>query len=131
MSRFVNIFRHFICEEKAMSKKFHVNQRAFLNLQSNLRAYIIAYVEDTSPYPACFDEYRQGGQISLRIADCYNEIDLYFDLSTARERENSLYKVKTLADTLSQFREAIEAEIKAIEARTAAQQHSRAAAAVH
>ncbi len=69
-----------------MSKKYHVNQRAFLNMQSNLRAYIIAYVEDTGPYPACYDEYREGGQISLRIADCYNEIDLYFDLSSERDR---------------------------------------------
>jgi hypothetical protein len=114
-----------------MSKKFHVNERAFLNLPSNLRAYIIAYVEDTSPYPACCDEYREGGQISLRIADCYNEIDLYFDLSTARDRENSLHKAKTLAEILTRFREAIEAEAKAIEERAAVQQHARAAAAVH
>ena len=114
-----------------MNKKFHVNERAFLNLQSNLRAYIIAYVEDTSPYPACCDEYREGGQISLRISDCYNEIDLYFDLSSARERENSLYKIKTLAETLARFREAIETEITSIEERTAALQHLRAAAAVH
>lgn len=114
-----------------MSKKFHVNERAFLNLQSNLRAYIIAYVEDTSPYPACCEEYREGGQISLRIADCYNEIDLYFDLSTARERENSLYKAKKLADVLASFRDAIEAESKAIEERLTVQQHARAAAAVH
>jgi len=114
-----------------MSTKFHVNERAFLNLQSNLRASIIAYVEDTDQYPACCDEYREGGQISLRIADCYNEIDLYFDLSSERERENSLHKIKTLAETLSKFREAIETEIKAIEERTTAQPHLRAAAAVH
>ena len=114
-----------------MSKTFHVNERAFLNLQSNLRAYIIAYVEDTSPYPACCDEYRDGGQIALRIADCYNEIDLYFDLSTARERENSLHKAKTLADILARFRDAIEVEVKAIEERVTVQQHARAASAVH
>ena len=114
-----------------MSRKFHVNERAFLNLQSNLRAYIIAYVEDTSPYPACCDEYREGGDISLRTADCYNEIDLYFDLSTARERENSLNKAKTLAEILNRFREAIEAEARAIEDRVTIQQHARAIAAVH
>ena len=114
-----------------MSKQFHVNERAFLNMPTNLRAYIIAYVEDTSPYPACCDEYRDGGQISLRIADCFNEIDLYFDLSTARERENSLHKAKTLADILMQFRDAIEAESKAIEERVTVQQHARAASAIH
>jgi hypothetical protein len=114
-----------------MSKKFHVNERAFLNLFSNLRAYVIAYVEDTSPYPACCEEYRGGGEISLRIADCYKEIDLYFDLSTARERENSMHKAKQLADILARFRDAVEAEAKSIEERTTVQQHTRAAAAVH
>ena len=114
-----------------MSKKFHVNERAFLNLFSNLRAYIIAYVEDTNPYPACCEEYRDGGEISLRIADCYKEIDLYFDLSTARERENSLHKAKQLAEILVLFKDAIEVEAKAIEERQTVQQHTRAAAAVH
>ena len=114
-----------------MSRKFHLNEREFLNLPTNLRAYIIAYVEDTSPYPACCEEYRDGGQISLRIADCYNEIDLYFDLSTAREREKSLFKARKLADILTRFRDAIEAESKAIEERTAVQQHTRAVSAVH
>jgi len=114
-----------------MSKKFHVNERVFLNLPTNLRAYAIAFVEDTEPYPACCDEYREGGLISLRIADCYNEIDLYFDLSTARERENSLHKARTLADVLSRFRDAIEAEAKAIEDRATMTQNKRAMAAVH
>ena len=114
-----------------MSKKFHVNERAFLNLPTDLRAYIIAFVEDTSPYPACCDEYRDGGQISLRIADCYNEIDLYFDLSTARERENSLHKAKLLSEVLAKFRDAIEAEAKSIEERLTVRQHARAATAVH
>src|SRR5689334_21033771 len=114
-----------------MSKQFRMNERAFLNLPTNLRAYIIAFVEDTSPYPACCEEYREGGQISLRIADCFKEIDLYFDLSTARERKNSLYKAGKLAEILTKFRDAIEAEAKAIEEREALQQHARAAVAVH
>jgi len=114
-----------------MDKKFHVNERAFLNLPTNLRAYVIAFVEDTSIYPACCEEYREGGQISLRIADCYNEIELYFDLSTARERENSLYKAGKLAEILTRFRDAVEAEVKAIEKRDALQQHARVASAVH
>ena len=114
-----------------MSRKFHLNERSFLNLPTNLRAYIIAYVEDTDPYPACCDEYREGGEISLRIADCYNEIDLYFDLSTTRERENSLHKARTLAEVLTRFRDAIETEAKAIEERTAVKPHARAASAVH
>ena len=114
-----------------MNKKFHVNERAFLNLPSDLRAYIIAYVEDTSGYPACCDEYKEGGQIALRIADCRYEIDLYFDLSNASERENAVFKATKLAEVLTQFRDAIEAEAKAIEERNAMQPHLRALSAVH
>ena len=114
-----------------MSKKYHVNERAFLNLPNNLRAYIIAHVEHTSPYPACCDEYREGGSISLRIADCHDEIALEFDLSTARGRENSLHKATILAEILSRFREAIEVESRAIDDRQIVQQHARAASAVH
>ena len=114
-----------------MGKEFHINEREFLNLPTNLRAYIIAFVEDSSPYPACCPEYQEGGMISLKIADCYNEIDLYFDLSNARERKNSLYKAKTLAEILGRFYEAIEKEVKAVEERETLKQHARAAAAVH
>ncbi|MGH7782952.1 MAG: hypothetical protein ACREO5_03815, partial [Candidatus Binatia bacterium] len=114
-----------------MSKKFRVNERVFLNLPTNLRAYIIAFVEDTSPYPACCEEYREGGHISLRIADCFNEIDLYFDMSNERERKNSVHKANTLANILTQFRDAIEAEASAIEERVTPPQHLRAMAAVH
>ena len=114
-----------------MNKDFHINERAFLNLQSNLRAYIIAYVEDTNAYPKCCDEHNEGGQISLRIADCHAEIELEFDLSSARHRENSLHKANKLADILTRFREAIAVEVKSIEERTTIEQHDRAAAAVH
>ena len=114
-----------------MDKKYHVNEREFLNLHSDLRAYIIAYVEDSSTYPACFEEYSKGGQISLRIADCYSEIDLDFDLSTPRRRENSLHKARTLAEILTRFAQAIEAETVAIESRETLQQHARAATAIH
>jgi hypothetical protein len=114
-----------------MAKKFHVNEREFLNLHKNLRAYVIASVEDTSQYPACCDEYREGGEVELRFADCFKEIDLYFDLSTSAERENSLYKAKTLATVLDRFHAAIELEVKAIEERESLRQHARAAGAVH
>ena len=114
-----------------MSRKYHMNERKFLNLHSNLRAYIIAFVEDSATYPASCEEYRNGGWIALRIADCHDEIDLYFDLSTPRERENAVHKAKTLAEVLTQFKDAIEIEVKAIEDREALKQHARAAIAVH
>ena len=108
-----------------------MNERAFLNLPTNLRAYIIAFVEDTSRYTAGHDAYRDGGWIELRIADCQNEIDLYFDLSTKRGRENAVHKATTLAEILMKFKDAVEIEVKAIEEREALKQHARAAIAVH
>ena len=108
-----------------------MNERSFLNLPTNLRAYIIAFVEDSSTYNAGQDEYREGGRIELRIADCHSEIELYFDLSTKRERENAVFKAKTLAEILGKFKDAIETEVKAIEQREALKQHARAAIAVH
>ncbi len=112
-----------------MEKKFHVNEREFLNLPTDLRAYVIAYVEDSSTYPACCDQYEEGGMISLRIADCHSEIELYFDLSSERDRENSVHKARVLADILTRFRDAIEAEAKAVDERTTVQQFY--AGAVH
>jgi len=124
--------QHFSVEQRGkMSRKYHMNERAFLNLPTNLRAYIIASVEDSSTYTAGQDEYREGGQIELRIADCFEEIGLYFDLSTKRERENALFKAKTLAEILTKFKDAIEIEVKAIEQREALKLHARAAIAVH
>ena len=114
-----------------MSRKYHMNERAFLNLPTNLRAYIIAFVEDSSTYTAAHDQYRDGGWIELRIADCNSEIDLYFDLSTKNRRENALYKAKTLAEVLAKFKDAVEIEVKAIEEREALKQHARAKIAVH
>ena len=114
-----------------MGKQFHMNERQFLNLPTNMRAYIIAYVEDSSQYPACCDQYREGGLIKLTIADCHADIELDFDLSSGSRRNNAVHKAKTLADILTRFHAAIEAEVKAIEERETLKLHARAAASIH
>jgi len=49
-------------------------------------------------------------KIRLRIADCSNEISLWFELNSDAARENSLYKIDTLLGALTRFRAALDAE---------------------
>lgn len=114
-----------------MSKKYHVERREFLNKFNNLRAYIIAIVEDAREKHVCCKDNDDWQEISLRIADCSQEIELYFDLNTLEERENSLHKVRTLVEVLTEFKHAIEREVEVINARECVPRLERVSAAVH
>ena len=117
-----------------MSKKYHLKRREFLNLDAELRAYIIAVVEDARDRHLerkASDEDDDYADISLRIADCSREISLYFYLDTVEERENSLHKIRILAEVIGEFRRAIEREVEVINAQQSIPKHARAATAVH
>ncbi|MBX3243706.1 MAG: hypothetical protein KF685_04480 [Acidobacteria bacterium] len=114
-----------------MSKKYHVERREFLNKFTNLRAYIIAVVEDAREKNVSDAGNDEWHEITLKLADCANEIELYFDLSTMEERENSLYKIQTLADVINEFRDAVEREIAVINAGDHIPQKARTAGLVH
>ncbi len=114
-----------------MSKKYHVERREFLNKFTDMRAYVIGIVEDTSEKHECCDSKKERSEIILRIADCSDEIDLWFDLRTERDRDNSLHKIKQLAEVIVEMRDAIEKEVAIINERQSTQQHARAASAVH
>jgi hypothetical protein len=114
-----------------MSKKYHVERREFLNKFSGLRAYVIAIVEDAREKNICCKNSDEWQEITFRIADCEKEIELYFDLSSVEERENSLHKIRTLAEVVNEFKRAIEIEVEVINARQLVPQHSRVSAAVH
>lgn len=117
-----------------MSKKYHLRRREFLNLDVDLRAYVIAVVEDAREKHVerrSSEEEDDYLDVSLRIADCRQEISLYFDLETQEERENSLYKIRILAEVINEFRLAIEKEVEVISARESIPRHARAATAVH
>ncbi|MBX3294708.1 MAG: hypothetical protein KF762_03210 [Acidobacteria bacterium] len=114
-----------------MAKKYHVERREFLNKFSNMRAYVIAVVEDAREKRVCCKDSDDWHEITLKIADCSEEIELYFDLRSVEERENSLYKIRTLAEVVNEFKRAIELEIEVINAREAIPRHERALAAVH
>jgi len=72
-----------------MSKKYHVERREFLNKFTDMRAYVIGIVEDTREQHTCCDSKKDRSEIILKIADCSDEIDLWFDLRSGRDRENS------------------------------------------
>jgi|SRR6185369_1938147 len=126
-----SIFQQNKIEEKKMSKKYHVRERLFLNQKLDMRAYVIAVVEDTRETPSCCETHRKGGEIRLDIADCFEEISLHFTMDTVEERENSLHKIRKLVEVLAAVQQALEIEAETINERQTVQQHARAVSAVH
>jgi len=86
-----------------------VDDKLLLNLPGfHGGAYVRVFVEDTT-----FRKWRRRPpepRIRLRIADCTNEISLWFELTSAEARQNSLYKIDTLLGALQRFRAALDAE---------------------
>jgi hypothetical protein len=86
-----------------------VDERLKLNLPGfHGDAYVRVFVEDTTgrrtrgtpPEP----------RVRLRIADCENEISLWFEVDSPESRTNSLHKIDTLLGALHRFRDALAAE---------------------
>ena len=88
-----------------------VDEKLRLNLPGfHGGAYVRVFVEDTT-----FRKWRRRPpepRIRLRIADCSNEISLWFELNSQAARENSLYKIDTLLGALQRFRAALDAEVE-------------------
>jgi hypothetical protein len=114
-----------------MSKKYHVREREFLNKKPEMRAYVMAVVEDTRDMADCYEEGWKWGEIELKLADCFDEVSFEFNLSTREERENSLFKIRKIAEAVNAVRDAMEIEARDIEAREAVKPLLRALSAVH
>jgi hypothetical protein len=114
-----------------MSTKYHLKERIFLNNFPEMRAYIIAIIEDTREVPAANEDGWKHATIELKIADCYNDIALEFDLCDKERRENSLHKVRELARVIAAFRDALEIEAESIEERQAFMPLIKASSVVH
>ncbi len=88
-----------------------VDEKIRLNLPGfHGGAYVRVFVEDTT-----FRRWRRRPpvpRIRLRIADCSNEIALWFEVDSEAGRENSLYKIDTLLGALERFRAALDAEVE-------------------
>ena len=114
-----------------MSKKYHVQERTFLNLQTEMRAYIIGVIEDTREIPNMEEDDWKWGQIELKLADCSREVSFDFDLSSKEDRENSLYKIRKIAEVVNAVHQAIETEAESIEERQSFTPKTKAMTAVH
>ena len=92
--------------------KARVDARRFLNLLGfHGGAYVLAYVEDTSErYVGAGARYNAEPRIILEIADCSNRINLELDVDSDIRVENSLYKIDTLIEALTQLRAGVVAE---------------------
>ena len=111
-----------------MPYRARVNERWFLNLPGfHGGAYVVAFVEDTSEcgprtHPDCEGDcdrcpYNFEPRTILEIADCYDRINLEFDLHSKRARANTLHKLDTLITALRVFRSGMEAEFAEYERR--------------
>ena len=80
-------------------------------------AHVRVYVEDTSN--RTLRRRLPSPRLTLRIADCYDEIELEFSVDSPELRENSLYKIQTLIAALERFRAGLraEAELRALRER--------------
>jgi hypothetical protein len=101
---------------KKQRTKYHVRKRIFLNRDLDMRAFAIGIVEDMREMPNNEDN-DYSGWIELVLADCYRHVSFDFNLSSKEGRANSLYKIRRIAEIVNAVREAIETEVKQIEAR--------------
>jgi hypothetical protein len=102
-----------------------VDERSLLNRPGyHGGAYVRVLVEDTStrrirrrrlPTP----------RLKLEIADCTNQIRLEFSVSTAGDRENSLFKIATLLGALERFQGGLTDEAELYAERERARSASR------
>ena len=88
----------------------NLDERIPLNLPGfHGDAYVRVFVEDTT-----FRKWRGGlppePRIRFRIADCTNEIALWFELDSPGTRQNSMHKIDTLLGAMQRFRDALDAE---------------------
>jgi hypothetical protein len=89
---------------------YRVRIRKFLNKPGHhAGAYVLAEVEDST-------KHKKGKHgwpyvhVDLTLADCSRVVSFDFNLSSAKDRANSLHKIDILVDSLTQFRDALRAE---------------------
>jgi hypothetical protein len=98
-----------------------VDEQTLLNLPGYYGdAHVRVFIEDTSR--RCEKRWLRRAvppspRLVLQITDCFNEINLEFDLSSAGLRENSLHKIDTLLGALHRFRGCLAAEAELDEQR--------------
>jgi hypothetical protein len=86
-----------------------LDERLTLNLPGfHAGAYIRVFVQDTM-FLKC-QGHPIEPRIRFRIADCSNEVSLWFELDSPGARKNSMHKIETLLGAVQRFRDALELE---------------------
>lgn len=102
---------------------YRVRIRKFLNRPGyHAGAYVLAEVEDSTKHK----KGKHGGpyvHVDLTLADCSRVVSFDFDLSSAKQRANSLHKINVLVDSLTQFRDALRAEAELAAERSRGKKH--------
>jgi hypothetical protein len=88
-------------------------ERNFLNLPDQISlTSLIAYKVRLRDYDYKYDKEEEEDpdkyntfDITLVFKDCNNTVDFDFDIKTEEGMENSLYKIDTMINTLSNFRQ--------------------------
>lgn len=87
-------------------------ERNFLNLPDQISlTSLIAYKVGLRDYDYKNDKEEEDSDkyntfdITLVFKDCSNSVDFDFDIKTKEGMENSLYKIDTMINTLSNFRQ--------------------------
>ena len=102
-----------------MLKKYkaRLNRREFVNYPGYYSAgYILAYVEDTTDRSIgedfSYDDITP--RILLEVGDCANVAKFELDMNSENERANTLHKIDTMIDVLTEMREAVAAEVELV-----------------
>ena len=102
---------------KKIKTKYHVKKRIFLNRDLDMRAIAVGIVQDTRGIPNTEEKNWEWATIELTLSDCTRSVSYDFNLNTKRDRANSLYKIRRIAEIVNAVRDAIEIEAKSIDER--------------
>jgi hypothetical protein len=112
VSYLLDYARHPMLGRRARNAR--VDERLRLNHpQFDGGAEVRVFVEDTSRMP-----HREvAPRIRFRISDCAHQVNLEFGVESPELRANALFKIDTLLDALSKFRDGLIAEAALFEQR--------------
>ena len=113
---------------KKQKTKYHIKKRIFLNRDLDMRAFAIGIVQDTRGIPNTEEKNWEWATIELTLSDCARHISYDFNLNTKRDRANSLYKIRRIAEIVNAVRDAIEIEAKLIDERKIVKPKAKSAA---
>ena len=100
-----------------MERKHHINKRTFLLAESGSSEHAVAIVERSGALLELDPDLDWYVTVYLKIASEDSAASFYFDLGTPEARAKSLERIRTLADLVGEFKEALEKEVQEVEER--------------